>query len=80
METSCTLETAQGMIEYFGDRAATQALVLASDATMLGDLGSIVLWLEVAEQIRSLSKLDGFGTRPQPRAAQGEEASRSLHS
>jgi hypothetical protein len=38
MEALRALDPAEGMIEHFGDRAATEALVLASNAAMLGDL------------------------------------------
>jgi hypothetical protein len=54
METFCTLETVDGMIERYGDRAATEALILASQAVMLGDLGGAIIWLDAVRQIRAL--------------------------
>jgi hypothetical protein len=54
MEALRALDPAEGMIEHFGDRAATEALVLASNAAMLGDLSGTIMWLNAVQQIRAL--------------------------
>lgn len=58
MEALWPLDVAEGMVEVFGARAATEAATFAAEAAMLGDLASTMLWLEVAQRIRALAACD----------------------
>jgi hypothetical protein len=58
MEGLHAAETAEAMIACFGPRAAFEALSLAANAVMIGDLMGVMLWLEVRHQIHELSSRD----------------------
>ena len=64
MKQVCRFATVKGMIEHFGDRAAAEATTFAADAAMIGDVAGVILWLEVAGQIRTSSSLTAQATVP----------------